>query len=425
MALEGFNNLMKNKMFLQLLSGAGAALQQGEPISAGINPTIQENITAKSQSDLLSKLLGGAEELGEGEKLTLDDKGVNINLKKDHLLKLLGEGLKTPAFEGPTLSSTTSTASANKSTPTGVSSNYSEALRHLGPTLGQLGYGDVAGLSPENIMAAFGGAVKTEELGQQRMRDIVDKMYKEQLVEESKARTEAAKPVFTIPGTDIRLTRGEYVDWYEAANKDERTSAIKNYEYAQSQGYEGSFEEFQDRSKTSQMKNYKAAVEDGYEGSFNEWMLEMAKAGSLNIGEVVERAKATTEVRDIAEAKTDVTTGKVFDEVSETIEDRGLDSYLPTDSEFQSRVEQRLEAIPGEVPQELEERVINDVRSRMKLEITDKKIRDKVQPSLKEGDRVIIARDEDGRVGWYIQREDGSSEFLAAIPDDLIELLGE
>jgi len=161
----------------------------------------------------------------------------------------------------------------------------------------------LAGLSPENVSQALSGALSVEGMKlnreqseQQRVDNIIDNIYKTALTEQALATAERDKPSIMIPGTDIQLTRSQYLDWYKSANNDERTAAIKNYEYAQTKGYEGSFENFQDTSSTTHQKDYDRAKADGYEGSFNEWMLEMAKAGAINLSDIVERKAATADV---------------------------------------------------------------------------------------------------------------------------------
>lgn len=139
-----------------------------------------------------------------------------------------------------------------------------------------------------------------EAAEQKKITDLVDMIYKNALTEQAIATAEAAStknaPVFTIPGTDVQLTRDQYIDWYKAANKDERTAAIKNYEYAKQKGYTGSFEQFQDTARTSQQKNFQQARDEGYEGTFNQWMLDLAKAGATTIGDIVGRKEGTEDV---------------------------------------------------------------------------------------------------------------------------------
>ena len=144
--------------------------------------------------------------------------------------------------------------------------------------------------------------VKIKQITMEKARDRVDKLYKERLGESEVLRAKASTPSITLPGTDIKVTSKQYVDWYKSATKDERTSAIKNYEYAQSEAggkFKGSFEKFQDNARTSHGKDYEKAVDGGYKGDFNTWMLEMAKAGAITIDQRTAAQEAATASKDI------------------------------------------------------------------------------------------------------------------------------
>jgi hypothetical protein len=100
-----------------------------------------------------------------------------------------------------------------------------------------------------------------EELGRKKYSDLVDMVYKFADIESKKD-----------------------------------TAEVKNYKYAVSQGFEGSFVDFKDLAETTKWKDYEKAKETGYEGPFHEWMLEMAKAGAINLGEFTERKEIGEEV---------------------------------------------------------------------------------------------------------------------------------
>ena len=113
-----------------------------------------------------------------------------------------------------------------------------------------------------------------------------------------------------------------------AMTRDERTAAIKNYEYAVGQGYKKSFEEFQTDSRTTHEKDYDRAVKDGYTGTFNEWMLEMRKAGAtrITLGEKLEEKKAVSELQ----GQLYFQDPKWVDDVSKYISDKAVRSRILT-----------------------------------------------------------------------------------------------
>lgn len=85
------DNLLQNRLFLQYLSGAGAAMQAGQPISAGIDPITQQTIGAQSKHELqvnymkmLQQMLGG---IPQGGKLFGDRDSLTIKIPTSSLTK--------------------------------------------------------------------------------------------------------------------------------------------------------------------------------------------------------------------------------------------------------------------------------------------------------------------------------------------------
>lgn len=255
--MEGMGNLFKNKLFQQYLSAAGEDIASGGPIGTNVNAVTQQNIRAQSMMGLLQKMLGG--EFAEGAKMTSDAKGTKFEIPSSALKRdrrstdLAMEGSKLPGGSG---TDWTKVGNPFASSQSGISG------------------ADLAGLTTGDISQALQFKFAQDELGRKKLSDIVDMIYKGSLMDYYGAMSERAR-----------------------TPKDERTAAVKNYEYAQEQGYKGSFAEFEKDSKTTHQKDYKAAVEGGYEGSFHDWMLEMAKAGAIQIGEIVSREKAKAELK--------------------------------------------------------------------------------------------------------------------------------
>jgi len=279
-------NPFDNKLLLQYLSGAGAAISSGQPIGAGLDPITQQNIKSQNYMKIFQKMLSG--KFGEGDKIVSNSKGTKIDISKMSMdaLDIGGENQLVP--EGtPNIGSQGVNKGLDSKAPGLANPFASSQSDTFSPA-------DLAGLSPQDISSALSGVMSVEALKQKKMSNVVDSLYKIQKIEESKAITAGLTPSITISGTDIKLTKDQYLKWYKEADKDERTAAMKNFEYAQGKGFKGSFEEFQDNAKTTHQKDYNAAIAGGYEGSFNEWMLDMVKAGAaqFNFGETAERATA-------------------------------------------------------------------------------------------------------------------------------------
>jgi len=282
------SNLLQNKLLLQYLAGAGADIASGQPIGQNVSAITQQNIAAQNMMGLLAKMLAG--EVPEGGKITIDNKGTKIQVPKmQSQQQLAAEGSQLPGGSG-----------VDWTKPENIA-KLSSFLRPSEGQLGNISPGDLAGLSTADITQALQGALAVKEFGRKRLRDIADALYKQKIMDYYDVLIGRETPSVTIPGTDIKLTRKEFLDWYKTATKDERTAAIKNYEYALQQGFKGSFEQFMDRAKTTHQKDYEYYVTQerqmGREPKpFNEWMLDVAKAGGLSIGEIVGRKKALAEV---------------------------------------------------------------------------------------------------------------------------------
>lgn len=246
----GISNLLQNKLFLSMLSGAGEALQAGEPISAGINPVVQQSIKSQNFAKLLAQALGR-----DDLKMSLDTGKISLSGSPGSLLDG-GTSLTPNATGGANPLSTGGT----EATPVG--SFGGNVLNPSSSPLGTLTASDLAGLTPQDIATVIGISQKQEELGQ------TGALRQAQVV---KAR-QAPKP----------------------------SSEIQAYTLAQGQGFTGSLIDFRNSATTAHQKDYQAAIQGGYEGDFNTWMIEMARAGAINLGEVIQRKVAGEQIESEA-----------------------------------------------------------------------------------------------------------------------------
>lgn len=124
----------------------------------------------------------------------------------------------------------------------------------------------------------FGLHQKGQQFEQQKLTDLMDMLYKGALTEQAYATAERAG----IP-------------------KDERTTAIKNYEYARTQGYKGSFTDFEKDARTTRQKEYEQAVGEGYDGTFHDWLRDItALGGGLNLEDYIARGEASVDIKSRA-----------------------------------------------------------------------------------------------------------------------------
>lgn len=262
--MEGLNNLMQNKMFLQYLAAAGQDIGSGNAIGTNVNQSTQQNIAAQSQAKLqdkyiklLQQMLSG--QVPEGGKIVTDSKGMKLDIPHSAL--------------GGNFFSNEDLASMKPRLDLELSPQPQRGISPANPfdsSQLEISPSDLAGLNPQDIGRALEGAMGVESLKQRKFSDVIDAMYKKSLM-----------------------------DKYRSEDKDrERTAAIKNYEYAVQQGYKGNFADWEKDTKTTHQKDYDAAKEGGYRGSFHEWLLDVnrASAPSIRIGEKVDTALALSKI---------------------------------------------------------------------------------------------------------------------------------
>lgn len=233
-------NLLSNNLFLSMLSGAGQAISEGKPIASGLNPLIQQNIGAQSKAKLNSKYIQMLSQMLKG--------GAKVSMDKD---KFSVSGPSTIFGSGGDQSGTVG--------DTGQIQNGMLEMLNPSSSSPDISSADLAGLTSKDVSEALSGAS--------------DVQYKQGMLDYYKDQMSLERDKFNTPGTP------------------KETADITNYKFAQSQGYDKDFETFTKDSQTTHKKDYDEAVKGGYSGSFNNWMLEMARAGAINLGEVAPRAE--------------------------------------------------------------------------------------------------------------------------------------
>ena len=368
---NAMGNLFQNKLFLQYLAGAGQDIGSGNAVGTNVNKITQQNISSQNYMKMLQKMLG------KGLEFKSDAEGkATMSGDLSKMMELGDVGGEVNAGIGGMGASTPQSTGA----PNPLNPSSSPAMSGA----------DLAGLSPEMISQALQFKFGQDQAAQKKITDTVDMDYKRALIGQTRATTAAATPSITLPGTDIKLTNKQYIDWYKSANKDERTAAIKNFEYAQSSkggNFKGSFEQFQDNAKTTHMKDFQSAVADGYTGKFNEWMLEMTKAGGINLGDY--RAKA--------EIKADVDTEKWFKDPKGL--SQGVEKYINSE-EVQSQIFQA--GISSNFDPEVTARATNKIKIQY------------IRRMITSTGAVFVGdpRAENGVMSWDIKWPDGREETV-------------
>jgi len=234
-------------------------------------------------------------------------------------------------------------------------------------------------LTPENVATVAGLKHQQEQLKQQSYRDIVDSMYKGEqlrmsreasavdipykkaLTAQAEAKAKAETPSIDVEGVPFKMTPSDFLA-YQKMTKEDKSAAIKNYEYAQTKeggGFTGSFMAFQDAAKTTHQKDYEAAVASGYKGSFNNWLGWRLKQGAttINIAGAVEKEKALSGLK----GQTYFNDPKWVDDVNKYIGSEDVQNKLFTSKEpaktrsieIVNYIEDKIKAGKGEVVKKL------------------------------------------------------------------------
>lgn len=224
--------LMDNKLLLYYLAGAGGAIGGEGSVAQALGGITQQQIQTENFQKLLKTLLAG------GSKVAMDKEGLTI---KAPAAAFRDTEYTIPGFD-ESYAGVSNATFPQRATATMGTPKVSE-LDTYNPSASPLDVSsaDLAGLTPETISQALQLKFAGEELQRKKLADISEAGYYGAATRKMEAETAALTPSIDIGG-GIKLTGKQFVDVWKAATKDERTAAVKNYEYARSQGYEGSFE---------------------------------------------------------------------------------------------------------------------------------------------------------------------------------------
>jgi len=269
-----FSNLMSNKLLQQILGSLGADLL-GKTPGKNLSATIQNNISSQNYVKMLSKMLGG--DFSGGGNYSVDEKGFKANIphpggnsKMSSGIPPIGESEGANDIQG------------------GIPNPFQSGQPSFSAS-------DLAGLDPQMISQALQFKMSHDEMMNRNAKEIKEMMFKSRNDEvmnlKNEAETERAKAA----------TSKDYAEADKAMRpEDKRTAEQKNYEYAQSKGYTGSFEDFKNVVDTTEQKNYAEAVKQGYKGSFVKYQKELreSSATKISLGEELGKEAAKNKLKE-------------------------------------------------------------------------------------------------------------------------------
>ena len=323
----GLSSLLRNKMFLQFLMGAGQDISQGTG-GTNLGAAVQRNIQSQNMIKLLKHLLGP-----DSSKATIDKSGLKISTGTDSaLLKSFLGGDQDPfgAITGPKAGSMKNGA-AYSVDPIAASAGYTPASASANPFgNGQpnmnISASDLAGLTTQDISTALGMKMKSDELKQQSYRDMVDALYKgstmqraaeaaeaeipykKQLTKQSEAVTLENTPSVNINvgGITMKVTPKDALAW-ERLKKEITPKEVQEYKFALTEeggGFKGSIVDYKNSSLPADVKAYKYAVDNGMSKiGLKQWKEDIARASAPTIPGAVERQEALEKVKRQSEVQ--------------------------------------------------------------------------------------------------------------------------
>lgn len=314
---DGIGSLLENKLFLQLLSGAGASIAGEDSVAAqAINPIVQQNISSQNYAGLLKKILGG------GGKMTIDKDKFSLTGASE---LLGGDRVQSgdPASEGfggtqAGVEQRTTPAVPTAPTTTPQKGGFDFLTNLLNPSsspLGDISAADLAGLTPEMITQALQLKQAQDVTRQRSISDIRTQLFREKSLslEERKAKSAESlrqqeidiksktldlkgkikKSPLEVPGLGV-------VSLEEWKALDTKTKAYSYYAFdAKTKGEEVlPYDEWSQQTDEPTAKQIFDIAKDDPE--FKDFYFEAKRAGAIKIGEITERKEA---VADIAAVK--------------------------------------------------------------------------------------------------------------------------
>jgi len=266
------------KLFLEALGGAGSAMSEGKPIGPALNKTMMGNMGNQGMLGLLKAMLSGDNELAG----KFDNKGMQLSVPPSMMsfgsesLGMGNPGSYTPSTFDPTPSSAYGKTNVSPLKPNQPQSEMSPYANPSSSPLDALTAADLVGLTPGDLMKALQFKLMKDELAGK------ESYQQKQLgISEMNARTAQRSAATSERNSNISMLNA-----IKSLSRDERTAAIQNFEYAQRNGFTGTFEELQREVRTTHQKDYDRAVKGGYKGDFQTWLREMtALGGGLNLSE--------------------------------------------------------------------------------------------------------------------------------------------
>ena len=287
--MADLSSALTNPLIAQYLSGLGADLMKyGANTDKGlqlenVNAITNQSIKTNSMNKLMQQILGPDE-----SKMTLSNKGINLSLPVPNQTEDPKADTITPAVNA-TQDTRQPVVQAQPVAPVARPSRPNPFAGANGASL--------AGISGPELVEMAKMYQSQLQIDQATQKQVEDEMYRKSvttpytkaLTEQAVVTTEAHRPTekVNIGGVETMVTKQQAV---ELAKLNELPTDVKLFRFAQTPAggnFKGSFDEY--KNSTTHMKDYKEVQKNPAYGKF---LLDLAKAGAVNLGTKVEEKKA-------------------------------------------------------------------------------------------------------------------------------------
>ena len=179
--LDKVGNILNNKLFLQYLSAAGADISAEKGLGPNVNAVTQQNIQAQNMMKLMKQFLGP-----DGSKATFSKDGVKINIPQDPpIMSSFLSGDETPkstpipeaSTQIPSTQQPTTQPTSTQPIPTQPTPAQPERNIVQNPFNSGFSAADLAGLTPQDISAAFAYKMKQAEMSKPGEVDLANQDF--------------------------------------------------------------------------------------------------------------------------------------------------------------------------------------------------------------------------------------------------------
>jgi hypothetical protein len=274
--LDKIKSVMKNKMFAQFLSAAGADISETGNLGKNLNSAVQGDISSQNYAKMMQRILAGQM---PGVNASIDDKGLSFKVARE-----------TPVGSPGPDPGTTGVPMLTPSTPNLQNEQNQGQFNPF--QSGQLNFSasDLAGLTPEMMQSVINDKLSMEQMRQKSMNDLYEhqrqalndaseRAYRQQLIKQSEAQ------ISNYQSEDQRRQEESQIAWFKA-QKESTPADLQMYQYdVENNGFKGSLKEWRDKiaADPTEQRNYELAKSQGFKGTFFDYQLALKKAGGVHI----------------------------------------------------------------------------------------------------------------------------------------------